>query len=265
MSRRDDIQKLLINYNRRLQALQERQALYGLDTPVGILTEIEEIEGQIEALQAELAALGAEDDAPALPTVTAPGAVGDARAKNRPAWLVWAGVGLLVLAIAIGLLVFWAGSRGNAPENAGTEPGAGAPATVAAAGQSENQAATPPGTAAGPALTVQELEARLGEANIVWSTGTEEDIARVRGYVTGPDSAYYLLGVNSLELVEAQRFKQPEYLDMIDKWYTARVGEENYLAAQGQLHQEELKAAIVQAHNEYYDDAATAFEQLVEP
>jgi hypothetical protein len=44
-----------------------------------------------------------------------------------------------------------------------------------------------------------------------------------------------------------------------------RVGEDNYLAAEGQLHKEELKAAIVQAHNEYYSDTATAFEQLIEP
>ena len=53
MSRRDNIKKLLVNYNRRLQALQERKALYGLDTPIAILTEIEEIETQIEELQTE--------------------------------------------------------------------------------------------------------------------------------------------------------------------------------------------------------------------
>jgi WD40 repeat protein len=52
--RREHIQKLLKNYNRRLQALQERQALYGLDTPVAILTEITDIEAQIETLQIEL-------------------------------------------------------------------------------------------------------------------------------------------------------------------------------------------------------------------
>lgn len=54
MSRQDDIRKLLINYNRRLQALKERQALYGLDTPIAILTEIENIEAEITNLEAEL-------------------------------------------------------------------------------------------------------------------------------------------------------------------------------------------------------------------
>ena len=60
MLRQSHIKKLLINYNRRLQALKERQALDGRDTPVAVLTEIEDIEAEIEKLQIELQALGRE-------------------------------------------------------------------------------------------------------------------------------------------------------------------------------------------------------------
>jgi len=57
VGRQNHIQKLLVNHNRRLQALKERKALGGLDAPVGISLEIEEIEAEIEQLQAELAEL----------------------------------------------------------------------------------------------------------------------------------------------------------------------------------------------------------------
>ena len=87
----------------------------------------------------------------------------------------------------------------------------------------------------------------------------------MRSYVTGPSSAYYLLAINCLEVIGAQRFKKTAHLDMIDKWYTLRVGEDNYMTADGKLHREELKAAIIQAHNEYYTDMATVLEQLIEP
>jgi hypothetical protein len=40
MKRQDELKRLLINNNRRLQALQERKALYGVDSPVSIQTEI---------------------------------------------------------------------------------------------------------------------------------------------------------------------------------------------------------------------------------
>ena len=51
MSRQDDIRKLISNYKRRLQGLEERKALYGADTPLATLTEIQEIEIEIEKLQ----------------------------------------------------------------------------------------------------------------------------------------------------------------------------------------------------------------------
>lgn len=60
MPRQEDITKLLINSNRRLQALRERKASFGLDTPVAVLTEIQDTEAEIEKLQTELAELNAD-------------------------------------------------------------------------------------------------------------------------------------------------------------------------------------------------------------
>jgi tetratricopeptide (TPR) repeat protein len=54
MSRQNDIKKQIVQHNRRLQILKEKKAAYGLETPVSVLTEIADIESQIEALQAEL-------------------------------------------------------------------------------------------------------------------------------------------------------------------------------------------------------------------
>ena len=57
MSRKDDIQKLIVNYERRLQKRKEQKALFGLDAPPHILTEIEDIEAEIKKLHTELEAL----------------------------------------------------------------------------------------------------------------------------------------------------------------------------------------------------------------
>lgn len=57
MAGKNDIQALLIPKVRRLQKLKEQQALRGLDTPVHILIEIEDLEVELDDLQAELAAL----------------------------------------------------------------------------------------------------------------------------------------------------------------------------------------------------------------
>ncbi|MCB0213683.1 MAG: hypothetical protein KDJ52_30355 [Anaerolineae bacterium] len=62
MSRSNDIDRLLIRYNRRLQGLKEKQAQYGLETPISILTEIDDIEIQIEELQKELEKLNQTDE-----------------------------------------------------------------------------------------------------------------------------------------------------------------------------------------------------------
>lgn len=266
MSRQDNIKKLLVNYNRRLQALQERQALYGLDTPIAILTEIEDIESQIEELQTELAGLNKEGDLPSRINVTTSGALeytGSTKSENSNlTWFLW--VGAVLLVVGAGVLIFWAGGvdsqGGFDPESVTT-----ASVNTAATEQGKNQTVYSPTALTESIFTVDELEARLDAANIVFSTGTDDDRARVRSYITGPTSPYYLLAVNCLELVGSQRFKKTAYLDMIDKRYTLRVGEDNYATAEGQLQVEQLKTAVVEANNEYYGDKATTFEQLIEP
>lgn len=57
MSRKDEIMQLIIRHQRRLQKLKEQQATMGLQTPPHILTEIEDIEAEIEGLQKELTIL----------------------------------------------------------------------------------------------------------------------------------------------------------------------------------------------------------------
>ena len=86
---------------------------------------------------------------------------------------------------------------------------------------------TSAGPAEGAAPSVKELEQRLKAANIALSTGTSEDLDRVRKYFTGPKSAYHLLAVSCLQVLENQRLRKPGHLDMVDKWYTSLVGEKN--------------------------------------
>jgi hypothetical protein len=62
MLRKDNLKRLIIKNQSRLQILQEQEATYGLNTPPHILTEIEEIQAEIAELQAELAAT--PDDEP---------------------------------------------------------------------------------------------------------------------------------------------------------------------------------------------------------
>lgn len=54
MPRKNDIKKLIIEHNRQLQKLKEREAQLGLHTPTYVLTEIEDREKEIEKLQIEL-------------------------------------------------------------------------------------------------------------------------------------------------------------------------------------------------------------------
>jgi hypothetical protein len=105
----------------------------------------------------------------------------------------------------------------------------------------------------------------LKTVNINLSTGTEKDVARVRGYFTGPTSAYHLLAVHCLQVLGNRRLRKTGYLDMIDKWYTLQVGEEHYVTDDGGLDHEKLKEAIVKANNDYHDQNATSFEQVLEP
>jgi hypothetical protein len=64
MSRQDNIENILINYNRRLQILQEQKAFYGLDARPHILMEIEDLKDIIEQLQVELKQLEMERSIP---------------------------------------------------------------------------------------------------------------------------------------------------------------------------------------------------------
>jgi len=114
-------------------------------------------------------------------------------------------------------------------------------------------------------VTVFDLEPQLNESNIIISTGTAKDLERVRGYFTGPDSAYHMLAVASLQIVGDRQFRQTAYLDMIEKWYTIVVGEDNYLTPDGQLHLEQVPEAMVKAHNEYHGDDAQSLEEILLP
>jgi hypothetical protein len=74
MSRRDDLRKQIANHRRRLQKLEEQQALYGLDTPPHVLIEIEDIKARLEELRAELRTLeerGVEAEPEIAPLVSA--------------------------------------------------------------------------------------------------------------------------------------------------------------------------------------------------
>ncbi len=75
MSRQDDIQKLISNHQRRLQLLQEQQALRGLSTPPDVVIEIEDVEAQIQALQAELEIIRQSSVATSQVTASPPGTV----------------------------------------------------------------------------------------------------------------------------------------------------------------------------------------------
>lgn len=57
MPTKDQIKKLIFNHNRRLQKLKEQQALEGPSVDPKILIQIEDIEAEIENLQADLAEL----------------------------------------------------------------------------------------------------------------------------------------------------------------------------------------------------------------
>jgi len=62
MSRKEDIEKLIAQHQRRLQKLKEKQASYGIDTPVYILTEIEDTEAKIIQFQEDLKEVDRQTD-----------------------------------------------------------------------------------------------------------------------------------------------------------------------------------------------------------
>lgn len=61
MSRKDDIKKLVAEYQRRLHKLKLQEARFGINTPPETLTEIEDIEAKIKRLQRELKTLSVGD------------------------------------------------------------------------------------------------------------------------------------------------------------------------------------------------------------
>jgi DNA-directed RNA polymerase sigma subunit (sigma70/sigma32) len=54
MSQKDDIQKLILEHNRRLQLLKEKKARLGISADVSLDVEIEDIENEIKKLETAL-------------------------------------------------------------------------------------------------------------------------------------------------------------------------------------------------------------------
>ncbi len=115
-----------------------------------------------------------------------------------------------------------------------------------------------------PAMTIEELEPLLNQANISVSTGSQADLDRVRSYFSDPTSDYPVLAVTILELIGENKFKTTEYLDMFDKWYAILAGTQNYTPANGELDTDMLEEAIVKAHNDFYGDNVLLLEDLLE-
>jgi hypothetical protein len=109
--------------------------------------------------------------------------------------------------------------------------------------------------------TFEELEPLLQQANIRLSE--PEDEARTRSYFTGPDSAYHMLAVASLKIIDEHRFKAYINLDIVDKWYTQAAG--SGYAEHGPLDLELVKQSLIETHNEYWGDQATSLDDLLEP
>ncbi len=64
MSRRGEIQDLIVKYQRRSQKLEEKEATLGINTPAEILTEIEDIKIKIEGLSIELEEFAKVENSP---------------------------------------------------------------------------------------------------------------------------------------------------------------------------------------------------------
>jgi len=109
-----------------------------------------------------------------------------------------------------------------------------------------------------------DVESSLERANIQLSTGTADDVARIRGYMRDPDGAYARLATACLDLLAGRRLKRRGHLDMIDKWYTLAVGQDRYLSEAGTIRVDELTDAMVKATNEIHGTTATSFAEIVE-
>ncbi|MCB9078281.1 MAG: hypothetical protein H6631_11850 [Anaerolineaceae bacterium] len=100
MPKRAELENLILKHQRRLQKLKERKATFGLNTPPEVLTEIEDIEAEIESLQAALIRVNAA----AAANVTHP--ITGSTPSGGSIDLVKAGLVVIVLA-AFGIGVFF--------------------------------------------------------------------------------------------------------------------------------------------------------------
>ncbi len=125
--------------------------------------------------------------------------------------------------------------------------------------------ASPAATPATNAVTsVDELEQKLKDANIMLSTGDAAEREKVRGYFDGPEAPYYLLAVSCIQVMGDQRLKKTGYLDMIDKHFSGMGDESIYVPVDGKLNLEKVKQAMVAAQKEFHSDRARTFEEIVE-
>jgi len=165
------------------------------------------------------------------------------------AGLITAVGGLLTILVQAGIIGSGRGSGSdvNTPVSA-----------PAAASASESSIGTP------SRPTTGNVESRLEQANIQLSTGSADDLARVRGSMSDPGGAYALLADACLDVLGERRLKRRGHLDMIDKWYTIAVGQDRYLTETGTIRSDELRSAIVKATNEIHGTTAISFDEVVE-
>ena len=125
-----------------------------------------------------------------------------------------------------------------------------------------------PGPSTRPAgdgvTSVDELEQKLKDVNIMLSTGTSADRERVYGYLAGPEPEYRSLALGCLQVVGNRRMKKAGYLDMIDKHYTSLASGSNYLSADGKVDLERVRVAMVKAQIDLHGGDAKSFEKIVE-
>ena len=103
MADQDGIKRLVAQYNRRLQILKEKEAQYGLETPVSILTEIADIEAKLEELDGALEQSKHKSvtvpDTPISAKIREPG-------RSRSSFWIWIGIGFVILLVVACLTLF---------------------------------------------------------------------------------------------------------------------------------------------------------------
>lgn len=141
---------------------------------------------------------------------------------------------------------------GQAPPPAGS---------VSQVGGGDPVQALPPQFDPSALTSIDEIEPLLLQANIRLSE--PEDLERTRTYFTGPDSAYHMLAIAALTVVEGRRFIQPVNLDIVDKWYTESAG--SGYAERGPLDLDLVRQALLDSYNEYWGAQAGSLDEVLEP